>query len=199
MTDRADMIANVAATTLSLLALLWLVYGLYRDYRTDLFRERMFTIRDHLFDLASADILAFDHPAYIMLRTTINGHIRFGERLNLMSFVALPILLDADDQENMSRAGFQERWDTARMGLDSKAQDHLNATVQEMHSVIADQIVLSSPALVLTVIPVLLFFALQYFWKSIRVKFSTTSGWLRKQMRGLDEIAFAYGEMPQAA
>src|SRR5437667_11487736 len=71
------------STTLSLLALWALFHWLYRDYRVDLFRQRMFTLRDQLFDIAASGRIAFDDPAYGKLRSMINGYIRFAHRINL--------------------------------------------------------------------------------------------------------------------
>ena len=56
------------STTLSLIALWALFHWLYRDYRVDLFRQRMFALRDQLFDIAASGRIAFDDPAYGKLR-----------------------------------------------------------------------------------------------------------------------------------
>lgn len=199
MNDLAGMIANVIVTTLSLLALWGLVYWLYRDYRTDRFREEMFAIRDRLFDLADSGTVPFNHEAYGALRTTLNGFIRYGERLTLVSFVALPALLDEDDHYSLERRSFREQWESAVAGLPSSTRDELDGIVRAMHGTVAEQIVLSSPALVMTVVPVLLFFALQFFWKTILRHFAGTAEVLRQRMRKLDELAFAYGATAQTA
>src|SRR5262249_49195809 len=75
--------ATAATSALSLFLLSILVLHLYRDYRVDLFRNRMFALRDSLFDFAAEGQIAFDHPAYGLHRTMLNGFIRFGERLSL--------------------------------------------------------------------------------------------------------------------
>jgi hypothetical protein len=41
----------------------------------DLFREKLFELRDGLFDQAAAGKLSFDEPAYLMLRSEINASI----------------------------------------------------------------------------------------------------------------------------
>src|SRR5437016_2293052 len=80
---------TAASTTLSLVGLWVLFHWLYRDYRVDLFRQRMFALRAELFDMAAAGRIAFDDPAYGKLRGMLNGYIRFAHR------VSLPLLLFA--------------------------------------------------------------------------------------------------------
>ena len=50
-------------------------------YRTDVFRERMFATRAALFDYAMDGHIAFDHPAYILLRRYLNAHIHYADRI----------------------------------------------------------------------------------------------------------------------
>jgi hypothetical protein len=77
-----------------LLLLLWaFLHWCVRDYRTEVFRQRLFEIRDRLFDAAAAGAIAFDHPAYGMVRQMINGFVRFGHRLNTTRVVTLMIML----------------------------------------------------------------------------------------------------------
>jgi hypothetical protein len=51
--------------------------------RLDCFRQKMFSVRDELFDYAADGNISFDDPAYILLRRQMNGMIRFGHRLTL--------------------------------------------------------------------------------------------------------------------
>jgi hypothetical protein len=51
--------------------------------RLDCFRQKMFSVRDELFDYAAAGNISFDDPAYVLLRRQMNGMIRFGHRLTL--------------------------------------------------------------------------------------------------------------------
>ena len=67
---------------------LWvLFFWHYREYRVDNFRQRLFAIRDELFDLGRAGVIAFDHPAYGVVRTLINGFIRFANRIGVLSLL----------------------------------------------------------------------------------------------------------------
>ena len=85
--------AEVAAGNLLIwidLALLYLiVFVLYRKYRVDALRHRLFAIRGELFDYALANGLAFSDPAYVMLRDTINSMLRFAHKLSVTRFLVL--------------------------------------------------------------------------------------------------------------
>lgn len=52
------------------------------------FRDRIFELRAELFDIAADGDVDFDHPAYVELRRTLNGFIRFGHR-----YAMLPLLI----------------------------------------------------------------------------------------------------------
>src|SRR6266513_245936 len=88
MTD-PRAVATVLASVVSVLLLAVLYFWLYRDYRMDLFRHRLFRLRDELFDVARDGALSFDHPAYGLLRMTLNGFIRFGGRLGVVTVLWL--------------------------------------------------------------------------------------------------------------
>lgn len=66
------------------IALMFLIT--YRQYRIDLLRYRLFVARDELFKQAEQGVISFDHPAYGMTRTTLNGWLRFAHEISLFSF-----------------------------------------------------------------------------------------------------------------
>lgn len=70
------------------LALLWfLVFRLVREYRMDALRDRLFSVRERLFDYAANGNISFDNLAYTKLRVLINSLIRFAHRLTFTRFV----------------------------------------------------------------------------------------------------------------
>lgn len=73
---------------LALLVLGFLFFWLYRDYRVDLYRQRLFALRDELWDFAAAGDIEFDHPAHRVIRARLNGLIRFAHVLSLTWLVA---------------------------------------------------------------------------------------------------------------
>ena len=85
--------AEVAAEKLLIwidLALLYLiVFVLYRQYRVDALRHQLFVVRGALFDYALANGLAFNDPAYVMLRDSINSTLRFAHKISVTRFLVL--------------------------------------------------------------------------------------------------------------
>lgn len=69
----------------SVVAFLWtiLFFKFIPDARLDGFRQEMFSTRDEMFDYAADGNIAFDHPAYVMLRHQMNGFIRYGHQLTV--------------------------------------------------------------------------------------------------------------------
>lgn len=78
---------------ISISLLFFLVFWLFRDYRVDMFRQELFRLRDGFFDDALKIGLSFDHPAYGMIRTTINGTIRYAHKLNLPHFLIILVMV----------------------------------------------------------------------------------------------------------
>jgi hypothetical protein len=75
------------------LSLLWFVLLiLRRSYREDRFRQNMFALRDELFDYAHSGAILFEHPAYAILRTSMNGMIRFAHRVSISHMVSVYLL-----------------------------------------------------------------------------------------------------------
>jgi hypothetical protein len=63
-----------------LLAILLLF--LWRELRIEVFRQRIFQIRDELFDFAAEGNISFNDPAYGALRTSMNSLIRFAHKMS---------------------------------------------------------------------------------------------------------------------
>jgi hypothetical protein len=66
------------------LLLLWgLFYISIRTFLLDNLRQRLFAIRDDLFDFAADGGVAFEHPCYRELRNDLNGLILFAHKLTV--------------------------------------------------------------------------------------------------------------------
>jgi hypothetical protein len=79
----------VAAANLSLFVLLmFLVFVWIPRIRVAEFQQKMFELRDQMFDAAANQELAFSDAAYIALRNTMNGLIRTAERISFAGVVS---------------------------------------------------------------------------------------------------------------
>lgn len=135
-------IAVVISSGLSLLGLVWLFFWPYRDYRRDLFRARLFAIRAELFDGAADGRIAFDHPAYGLLRSTLNGFLRFGHQFGTLRLIAMALIVDphacSPDYD------FDRRWRESTKSLDAETRAWLRELREEMHQAFFAHLVATS-------------------------------------------------------
>ena len=141
------------STTLSLVGLWALFQWLYRDYRVDLFRERLFALRDRLFEVAASGKIAFDDPAYGSLRSMLNGYIRFAHRVSfpLLIFASrrTQVLTRGTEQVNALRAAVRAQPPETREALDG--------ILNQMHWYVLDQVILTSLLMWLVIVPVVVY------------------------------------------
>ena len=82
-----DNYYNLIVSFAGLLTLWAFWHYLWKPQRVDIFRQRLFAIRDELFDLAADGEISFCEPAYTRLRFLVNGMIQYAHR------ISLPLLL----------------------------------------------------------------------------------------------------------
>jgi hypothetical protein len=73
-------IVNASHLVIGLFALWFLYFVCWRELRVDTFRQRLFAVRDDLFDYAASGAIGFNDPAYSTLRELSNSLIRFAHR-----------------------------------------------------------------------------------------------------------------------
>lgn len=130
--NHIDKIVTVLSSGLSLLGLAYLYLWLYRDYRRDLLRTRLFEIRAELFDGARDGRIDFNHPAYGLLRSTLNGFLRYGHKVGAFRLVMTALLLDPKEMEDLYH--FQSKWQRAVKSLDTETQSWLEALRRRSHA-----------------------------------------------------------------
>jgi hypothetical protein len=135
---------------LSLTALWFLVFVLAREYRLDVLRDRLFAIRERLFDYAADGNISFDHPAYTKLRMRINSLIRFGYRLTFTRF-AMGILFVHCTKEPYDQELLFE-WENAVKELPPECQAELNGILSETLVLVVRHLVTGSPIMLATLV-----------------------------------------------
>lgn len=138
-----QVLAIVLAPYLFLAAIWYTFFWLFRRYTIDDFRERIFAVRAELFDLADSGQIPFNHPAYQLLRRTMNGYIRFAHQVSLFNAILIPSAL-SDDED---RTSFVEAWDEKTEGLDSDIKKQLNRLLGRMGEVVLVHMIKRSPIL----------------------------------------------------
>ena len=123
---------------LGVFALWFLYFKCWREYRDDAFRQRLFTLRDDLFDYAQSGKIAFDNPSYMTLRNVMNGLIRFTHRLTFTRFIVLTLT-------NRSGENPMTRWAKEVEGLPSDVRAELEKKYREFAKAMAIHLMLWSP------------------------------------------------------
>jgi hypothetical protein len=141
------MNASLTIPAIISIAGIWFwVAWLYRDYRVDLFRERLFAIRDDLFDLARNGQVQFANPAYGILRMQINGFIRFGDRVSLSWILALGFAFRGTPEESNSVVQeMDKRWEHGIAALDGSVQANMMELRNRVHREFVKQVLFASP------------------------------------------------------
>jgi hypothetical protein len=140
--DTTGTIAVAVSSGLSLVGLVWLYFWPYRDYRRDLFRARLFAIRAELFDGAADGRIDFNHPAYGLLRSTMNGFLRFGHRFGTLRLIAMAVIVDPDAFS--PDYDFDRRWREATRPLDAETKEWLRSLREQMHQAFLAHLVMTS-------------------------------------------------------
>lgn len=134
------------------IALCWsLFFWPWRQYRLDYFRLRLFVLRDELFDLAADGAIPFDHPAYELLRNSLNSNIRFGHKHGLLDVLCHLLLTNWELSAQFSRK-HEAAWEEALQTLDAPLQQKLRNMRSQMELEAVEQIVFTSFILTITLL-----------------------------------------------
>ena len=189
MTD--TQIVAALTSILSLVGILVLL-RLHRGTSVDRFREDLFALRDEMFDFAASGGVEFRHPAYGMLRLTMNGFVRRADRLHLLRIVLLLFVSPREDRRRDD--GFRAAWKRSLLELDGAAQARMNEYRDRMHRIVVEYVLFRSPAPMATiVVPV-----------AAAVMGDTLTNFALRVLKNrwfddLDAVAFGYGDAPFVA
>ena len=153
----------------TIVALLWaiLVFKIIPDARLDGFRQKMFSIRDEMFDYAADGKISFDHPAYVMLRHQMNGFIRHGHQLTV--FRCLMTLAIRKVQGADLDTSWHSEWEKS---LDSLQSDEIRGVLRSFHQrsmwLAAKRLLFGSPVLWFITLLFMVQFLLQGMAKGLR-------------------------------
>ena len=106
---QAGVVAIIAATVL---------FKVVPMFRLDCYRQKMFAVRDELFDYAAEGNISFSHPAYVLLRAQMNGMIRYGHQITLFRMSLTWLMRMLSDGE--PRFTWHESWEKALESLESE-------------------------------------------------------------------------------
>ena len=135
------MVTNVLFSVAAFLGLWILFHWQYASYRQDLLETRIFYLRQELFDLARAGKVPFDHPAYGVLRTTMNGYVKVSPRFNLVGLILFFLMFR---EELKGREDYVARLERLSSDLPEEVREDLRTLVGELDNVVICHLLFTS-------------------------------------------------------
>jgi len=123
---------HVTVVLSAMFTLYWLYEVEYKRYRLDKFRDKLFMIRGGLFDAAARGEIPLDHPAYLILRTNINGMIRFSHDLTFFRFLLMRSEMKSEGGKSRS-AEYKRRVEASMATLTDSQRQLITSTNREVH------------------------------------------------------------------
>ena len=127
-----------------------MIFVAWRNYRLELTRQEIFKLRDDLFLYARDGDMSFDDDAYMIMRTILNGTIRFGHKISFIRLVA-PIVVERCYTEGEVSKNFDAVFNNALEQVTPEARRKILKTRNALHRVILEHMIFSS------VVPTLLY------------------------------------------
>lgn len=169
---------------ITILILLGLILWLFPDYYIDSFRQKMFILRDQLFDDARNGKIGFNDPSYMMLRSSMNGFIQFGHKLNIWQAILLTFFVKKAEIPTTFSNKLEET--TAK---NTAAQKQLiKFYYVRMNYNVIRYLIMSSPALVATIVVPLVAYIL------LKLNFEKFMKCSRNYLDKIDAAAYAHGK-----
>ena len=151
----------------SALALLMVVFLVWRAHlRTDEFRQRLFAIRDEIFDYANSGHIGFRDPAYQLLRNSMNGFIRYAHRLTF--FQLMLTIARWKITEQVHPLTWHARWNQSLESLPNEARTAMVAFHGRAMDAVARHILGGSFVMMLVVACIIVKVLLAGAWTSVR-------------------------------
>ncbi|MGA3043081.1 MAG: hypothetical protein ABSF54_20075 [Bryobacteraceae bacterium] len=167
---QAQMLVTILEAAIGSCALVFVTFALWPSVRLDVFRQQMFAVRDELFDYAASGKIGFDHPAYRLLRQSMNGFIRYGHRITF--FQINMSMLHWKIVESHAPMDWTERWDRAISTIDdADVKNSLLAFHRRSIMLVSGRLVFGSPVLLLVLAVGTLIELFNLGWRSAKAAF----------------------------
>jgi len=169
MMEAKTLVTILEAAILSC-GLVAVVFWLWPCARLDVFRQEMFAVRDEFFDYAASGKIGFNHPAYRLLRQSMNGFIRYGHRLTFFQVnVTMLYWKFGAPQPPMD---WTEKWNLAVATVnDERVKEDLRKFHERSIMLVSERIILGSPVLLLVLVVWLLIGLFNIGWTSAKAVF----------------------------
>jgi len=193
-----QVVLTVLSSLVSAAGIVYLLFWRVRLLSMDSFRQRLFGLRDELFDYAAVGNIEFAHPAYAMLRSTMNGYIRFAHKTTVWHGLIFALTLSRQDREFVKARSFEKVWAKATAGLRPEVKHQLECFRKRLDKTAFFYFFASSPELLLLFLPLIIFGVLVILIAKfgILVPRDRIMRVLRKRFDEADNMALLYGEAP---
>lgn len=158
---------------LSLIVLVLVTFKLWPNQRVDMFRQNMFALRDELFDFAADGNVAFEEPAYILLRQLMNGFIRYAH--NLTPYRILMSYLRSNCVRREPISEWTSDFNRALGDLSEQNREKLQSFHSRAAAMVLSQLVLSPGLLLTLALPVLLLAIFSSQWTNLRAIYNSVN------------------------
>ncbi len=177
---------NELVSAISLAALALFLFVPYNAYRVDRLRQKIFALRDELFDDARDGRIRFDSEAYGATRSLLNGVIRYSHRISFAKMLTLQLLMRGQASPP-SLDGLAQ----AMRSAPGEDRELCHAYINRANYLIVEH-VLMSPSVLMFVLP-------QLLWVVFRKAGVDVAGraveLCRQQFAEFDRIAFQEGKI----
>lgn len=150
---------EIVIVSFGLVAIWYLYFWLYKDYAIDCFRQNVFELRDKLFDEASMGLVDFNHPAYCLLRRTMNGTIRYSHKISFVQMVFVSFLFKKQELESHN-VSFEKKFENAISNLEDEAKERLSEYRKELINITFHHIIRESPIAFFFIVLILIFLSI---------------------------------------
>ena len=143
------------------------LFKFWSEARLDHFRQRMFVLRDELFDFAAAGQIAFDDPAYRLLRQSMNGLIRYAHQITF--FKICVTMIEIGLAVHAPKSTWSEDWEKA---LNRIKNDDVRRQLEGFHGramlLVVNRLVQGSPLLIVLAICSIPILTLRMGWLNLK-------------------------------
>lgn len=164
MTTETQII-HVILSGLGLGALYILYFWFYKDYRVEKFRFELYVVRDRLFDAAQKGVISFDHPAYLLMRKTINRIIRFGHRVKLLDVLVFAVIDTLYPYRRENDHLFRKLFNIIDTTEDTEAKYALQKAFIDTAFIICKQMLWTSPTMLLLLVGIVVYKSLDKLFR----------------------------------
>ncbi len=160
-------LALVFQSSICIALIVLVLFRSWAESRLDVFRQRVFVVRDELWDYAAAGNISFEDPAYRLLRQSMNGIIRYAHQLTFfrvcVTVFRIELAIDSP------KSTWSEDWQSA---LERTRNDDTRKQLEEFHAramqLVANRLIFGSPFLLILVglsVPLLM---LRMGWQNVK-------------------------------